>query len=211
MAKLLKDIAYDKLRTMIAQGRFRYGEMYSLNAIAEEMQMSRTPIRDAIQKLSDERRIDIKASRGFCLHMLSMEELEFHRHFSNAIECYCVALLAQAYTKDNKNPYVLKLKHLLLDMEIYLDEESSFAEYFETDQKFHATIIDSVDNVFFSELKYSSNGFFDRPEIQLTAKKISRKTIYDCHKAILDAICSGDTSEASEAMKKHSTIMMEAF
>ncbi|WP_418751887.1 GntR family transcriptional regulator [Frisingicoccus sp.] len=211
MADLLKDIAYDKLRKMIAQGKFEYGKIYSLNALAAEMEMSRTPVRDAIQKLGEQRRIDIMASRGFRLHIMTQEEMEFHRHFSNAIECYCIQELTQDYMKDPGNVHVARMQHLLADMEKALTEDTPFAEYFILDQEFHAAIIDSLDNAYFSDLKKSPNGFFDHPELQLTDKKIARKVIYDLHKKILDAVCSGDVHGAVQAMIEHSDVMMSAF
>lgn len=211
MADLLKDIAYDKLRKMIAQGKFEYGKIYSLNALAAEMEMSRTPVRDAIQKLGEQRRIDIMASRGFRLHVMTREEMEFHRHFSNAIECYCIQELTQDYMKDPGNVHVARMQHLLADMEKALTEDTPFAEYFILDQEFHAAIIDSLDNAYFSDLKKSPNGFFDHPELQLTDKKIARKVIYDLHKKILDAVCSGDVHGAVQAMIEHSDVMMSAF
>lgn len=211
MADLLKDIAYDKLRKMIAQGKFEYGKIYSLNALTAEMEMSRTPVRDAIQKLGEERRIDVMASRGFCLHVMTQEELQFHRHFSNAIECYCIHKLTQDYMKDPDNVHVARMQQLTSDMEKTLTEDTPFAEYFILDQEFHAAIIDSVDNVYFSNLKNSPNGFYDHPELQLTDKKIERKVIYDLHKKILNAVCSGDVHGAVQAMIEHSDVMMEAF
>lgn len=211
MADLLKDIAYDKLRKMIAQGKFEYGKIYSLNALAADMEMSRTPVRDAIQKLGEQRRIDVMASRGFCLHVMTQEEMEFHRHFSNAIECYCIQKLTLDYMKDPDNVHVARMQQLLADMEKVLTEDTPFAEYFILDQEFHAAIIDSLDNAYFSELKNSPDGFYDHPELQLTDKKISRKVIYDLHKKILNAVCAGDVHGAVQAMIEHSDVMMGVF
>ncbi len=211
MADLLKDIAYDKLRKMIAQGKFEYGKIYSLNALAADMEMSRTPVRDAIQKLGEQRRIDVMASRGFCLHVMTQEEMEFHRHFSNAIECYCIQKLTLDYMKDPGNVHVARMQQLLADMEKVLTEDTPFAEYFILDQEFHAAIIDSLDNAYFSELKNSPDGFYDHPELQLTDKKISRKVIYNLHKKILNAVCAGDVHGAVQAMIEHSDVMMGVF
>ena len=63
MSFLLKDQAYDKLIQLINEGKLKYGETYSLNALAQDLEMSRTPVRDAIQKLADENRIDVLPSR----------------------------------------------------------------------------------------------------------------------------------------------------
>ena len=103
MSLFLKDEAYEQLVQMIDDGKFEYDKKYSLNQIAIELNMSKTPVRDAIQKLADEKRIDILPSRGIQLHMPTADEVKQHYHFSNAIEGYCVAELAKAYAKNPKN------------------------------------------------------------------------------------------------------------
>ena len=54
MSLFLKDEAYEQLVQMIDDGKFEYDKKYSLNQIAIELNMSKTPVRDAIQKLADE-------------------------------------------------------------------------------------------------------------------------------------------------------------
>lgn len=54
MQLLLKDQAYQALLEMIWSGNLEVGEIYSLTKIAQDLNISRTPLRDAIQRLSDE-------------------------------------------------------------------------------------------------------------------------------------------------------------
>ena len=74
--------------------------------------MSKTPVRDAIQKLADEKRIDILPSRGIQLHMPTADEVKQHYHFSNAIEGYCVAETRQSLRQKSQ-------KYLCPQIEIY--------------------------------------------------------------------------------------------
>lgn len=53
MSLFLKDEAYEQLVQMIDDGKFEYDKKYSLNQIAIELNMSKTPVRDAIQKLAE--------------------------------------------------------------------------------------------------------------------------------------------------------------
>ncbi|MDD3222334.1 MAG: GntR family transcriptional regulator [Clostridia bacterium] len=210
MSMLLKDEAYNKLIRKINNGELVYEKTYSLNVLAAEMEMSRTPIREAVQKLCDEKRLDMMPSVGFRLHYITPEEILHHYHFSNAIEGYCVRCLAQKYQTDKRNKYVRRMKHLLLDMEEALSEDVPFGDYFELDQQFHAEILDSLEDSYFSELKSSPMGFYSHPELQLTGKELSRKAVYDCHKKILDAICAGDSTGAYDAMEEHAKMMLKA-
>ena len=78
MSLFLKDEAYEQLVQMIDDGKFEYDKKYSLNQIAIELNMSKTPVRDAIQKLADEKRFDILPSRGIQLHMPTDDEVKQH-------------------------------------------------------------------------------------------------------------------------------------
>lgn len=168
--------------------------------------MSKTPVRDAIQKLADEKRIDILPSRGIQLHMPTADEVKQHYHFSNAIEGYCVAELAKAYAKNPKNIYVRRLKYIMQDMKAYLDEQTDFGEYFALDRQFHIELIDSLQDPYFSSLKSSGMGFLNHPELQLN-EKVPRQDVYACHEKILDAICKGNHSAAFDAMMEHAQLM----
>lgn len=211
MSFLLKDEAYDKFIQMINDKQLIYGEIYSLNVLTATMDMSKTPVRDAIQKLVDEKRIDILPSRGIRLHQITKEELMQHYHFSCAIEGYCVATLAKTYQKDKKNPSVKKLKKLTEQMEKMLDEQQDFGEYFALDQQFHKELLESLRDPYFNNLQHSSMGFYNHPEVQFTDKKLSRKEVYECHRKILNAICEGDSASAYEALLEHSDLMLKAF
>ena len=207
MSFLLKDEAYEQLVQMINDGKFKSGEKYSLNQIAAELNMSKTPVRDAIQKLADERRIDILPSRGIQLHIPTPDEAKQHYHFSNAIEGYCAAELAKAYAKNPKNIYVRRLKYIMQDMKELLDDTTDFGEYFALDRQFHMELIDSLQDPYFSSLKSSGIGFLNHPELQL-CEKIPRPKVYACHKKILDAICKGEHSSAFDAMLEHAQLML---
>ncbi|MBU3100644.1 MULTISPECIES: GntR family transcriptional regulator [Clostridium] len=211
MSFLLKDEAYDKIIQMINDKKLIYGEIYSLNVLTATMDMSKTPVRDAIQKLVDEKRIDILPSRGIRLHQITKEEVMQHYHFSCAIEGYCVATLAKTYQKDKNNPSVKKLKKLMEQMEKMLDEQKNFNEYFAVDQQFHLELLESLKDPYFSSLKHSSMGFYNHPEIQFTDNKLSRKEVCECHRKILSAICEGDSADAYEALLEHSYVMLKAF
>lgn len=209
MTLLLKDEAYEQLTQMINSGKFEYGKKYSLNQIAADLNMSKTPVRDAIQRLAEERRIDILPSRGIQLHMPTPDEARQHYHFSNAIEGYCVTELAKAYAKDKTNIYVRRLKYIMNDMKELLDDSTDFGEYFSLDRQFHMELIDSLQDPYFSSLKSSCMGFLNHPELQLSENKVQRVEIYTCHEKILDAICNGDHAAAYDAMIEHAQLMVK--
>ena len=205
--QMLKDQAYEILLNMIKEGQLEYGKIYSLNALSSEMQMSRTPVRDAIQRMCDEGRMDMLPSRGFQLHFMTKEELIQHYHFSNAIEGYCVSTLARNYKEGKGEKHVKRMRFLVEELGKRLDESIPFQDYFRYDRDFHLAILESLEDPYFSSLQHSSMGFYDHPELQHDSA-IAREAIYDCHKKILSCIEKGDSQAAYNALIEHSDLMV---
>ena len=124
MTTLLKDQAYEALLKMLQDGYFESGQIYSLKALAVQLDMSITPVRYALQRLCDEGRMDLLPGRGFCLHKMTKEELLEHFHFASAVEGYCVYSLSGAYQRGEKAQYVDRLQQLVDGMRERLGEES---------------------------------------------------------------------------------------
>ena len=66
--KPLQDIAYDYLRDMIYSRMLSFDQIYSETGMAKQLEISRTPMREALTRLNRERYIDIIPNRGFQLH-----------------------------------------------------------------------------------------------------------------------------------------------
>ena len=67
----LQTQAYDYLIAQIKDGTLRPNTIYSLNQMAKEIGVSRTPLRDAVLRLEQERYVDILPSKGFVLHKMT--------------------------------------------------------------------------------------------------------------------------------------------
>lgn len=74
--KSLAKIAYDKLRQSILSGEFKAGELYNEMALAKEMGISRTPVREALLELANNGLIQFLPRRGVVVTLLSEKDLE---------------------------------------------------------------------------------------------------------------------------------------
>ena len=86
MAKSLQQQAYEHLKDLIYQDFFSYDQIYSETRVAKEMGISRTPMRDAIHRLSQEHFLDIIPSKGFCLHQMNRQDIQETFQVRSAIE-----------------------------------------------------------------------------------------------------------------------------
>ena len=91
----LQQQAYDYLLEQIRKGAFRPGEIYSETRLAAEIGISRTPVKDALVRLSQDRTVDILPSRGFRLHRLTREDVFTTFQARTAVEGYCALELAR--------------------------------------------------------------------------------------------------------------------
>jgi len=208
---LLKDEAYSRLLKMINDGKIKYNETYSLNMIASELNMSRTPVRDAIQKLCDENQLDLLPSRGFRLHVMTPKEILQLYHFSMAIEGYCAIHLAKQYLLNPENVYVKKLEQLFEAMEKCDLDSVSFSKFYQLDNDFHYVLIASLEDEYFNMLSQSKRGFYNHPELHLTEESPNRQKILACHKHVLDAIHNGDCIDAYKAMLEHADFVYDNY
>ena len=95
--RTLNAVAYDHLRDLIYNGELEYGRIYSETKLAARLSISRTPIRDALNRLAQERYIDILPNRGFLLHKPTREDLIEACHVRMMVEGYCADSIARQH------------------------------------------------------------------------------------------------------------------
>lgn len=203
----LKTEAYAYIKRMIEEGKIKYGEIYFINNIADELKMSRTPVRDAVQMLGEEKRIDILPSRGFRLHYITDDEIVEMYHLSVAIEGYCVANLAKRFKSEGPCSHIVQLTDLYEKMRDCDLDDISFGEFFSLDDNFHRVVIDS----FFKSLSDTNVGFYNRPELHISESQIDKLKTRQEHQNILEAIYAGDPTGAYMALMAHADTTLIAY
>lgn len=86
--------AYDYLKEMILSGKLEPGVLYSETRMSAEIGVSRTPMREAIQCLSQDGYITVVPSKGFMLRSLNEQDMEESIQIRCAIEGFCVQVIA---------------------------------------------------------------------------------------------------------------------
>ena len=92
--KFLQEEAYAHIREQIVTGVLQEDQIYSETKLAAMIGISRTPVKDALVRLSQEKLIDILPSRGFRLHQMSEEDIWSTYQLRTAVEGFCVLHLA---------------------------------------------------------------------------------------------------------------------
>ena len=90
----LQSQAYNTLKEQILSNILTPGTLYSETRISKELGISRTPMREALQCLSQDGYITVIPSRGFMIRQLSRESMRESIQIRCAIEGFCVHLIA---------------------------------------------------------------------------------------------------------------------
>ncbi len=203
-ATMLQDRAYEYLKQKIRDGVLDENKIYSLNAISKMLEMSKTPVRDALQLLSREDLIEILPSRGFRLKQFSEKDVIELFELRCAIEGYCCYTLASRPEGDNSYEELIdKLRKNITLQEKAVADRLPEGEYFYLDTAFHDVIYSCVDN---SRFKTTLDMNRDR-NLCFTRNSLETGDIIDLtfeeHKNVLDAIIEHDPLKAYTAMIKH--------
>lgn len=146
--------AYEYLKEQILSGNLDPDVLYSETRMSAEIGVSRTPMREAIQCLSQDGYITVVPSKGFMLRQLNEDDMKETIQVRCAIEGFCVHVIA-AEAESRKGQKLLKeLERLLEKQEKALQNkkvEISKRQFMEYDHQFHLALVNYVDNAEFRQ------------------------------------------------------------
>lgn len=188
----LQEKAYEYLKNKITQGELEHGKFYSETKMAAEIGISRTPFKDALVRLSQDRYIDIVPSRGFCLHVLSLQDIINTYQSRTAVEGFCALFL---HTKRKEKDASSVIEALFKDVEKMakaIDEKKSFSEILSYDLSFHQRIVEFSKNDELINLYESHNHQLYDIAMKTFELEGRPATAVSEHQLILDNIVSDD-------------------
>ena len=144
--KALNNIAYDFLKNMIYNSQFEYNRIYSETKLAAQISVSRTPMRDALNRLAHERYIDILPNRGFMLHTPTENDIMEAYHIRVMTEGYCAKVLTSEYPSASAEATIARMTDALQQQTRLLenDEEYSIGQFWLDDLKFHRALLEHL-------------------------------------------------------------------
>lgn len=200
----LQAVAYELLRDMIQDGKFSFDTIYSETKLANQFSISRTPVRDALIRLSNEHYIDILPNRGFRLHLPTREDILAAYHMRTAIECHCASLLAREHDGERAQR-ALECMRTALDTQqkIYDSPDMDLKDFWKWDMKFHSALI-SYPRVQEFQRQYDSYmHFFMAHNVKNYHSDGRDKSTLDEHGRLIAALCAGDEAAALDAVRCH--------
>lgn len=113
MGKSRKEIAYDYIKPKIVFCELKPGDILDEKKIIEELGFSRTPIREAISELAEEKLVTIMPRRGIVVTQISLKDVEDMLNARALLEPYIFQNAFPNVEKAN-NQYLYRMMHLLM-------------------------------------------------------------------------------------------------
>lgn len=205
----LADQVFDKLESDIISGVYPRGEVLTELKLVEQLNVSRTPIREALRRLEQERLIR-DSGKGSVVLGITLEDLEDIMD----IRLRCEGLAAFYAAKNRTGQDAQRLRQLSELQDFYF-EKADFDHLREIDDEFHESIYEiSGRSVLLDTLRplHRKTQRYRRSSYSVPTRRL--KSINE-HKAICDAICAGDSALAEQLMSQHianaKNVMIDLF
>ena len=195
---LLAEEAYRQIKTMIVSGSLDQAIALREADLARRLGVSRTPVREALNRLSAEKLVTALPSGGYSIVQLTAADLEEVYEVRAALEGLAARLAAVNITRVG----VAQIHDLLDDMErsVGSGDDQALADL---NSRFHATIAQASQNKFLQSMLRSIHEIFERYRLPALSNDRRRIGSYDEHRNIATAIINRDAQQAEQTIKTH--------
>jgi DNA-binding GntR family transcriptional regulator len=181
----------------IIQGHYRPGERIVEFALAKELGVSQSPVREGLRELAAVGIVTIHPRRGARVRMPSGKELADVSLVRSEIDALAARLASGLVTEE----VLADLQSLIDDMLSCLDGQD-FPAVTEADVRFHELIVATSNNQAL-ERTFQQLAPFARTFITLTLPDVDVRGIVLEHRLILDALRDRDSERAADAARTH--------
>lgn len=201
--RTLGEAAYERLRSMILIGDLRPGSRLTETELAPRLEVSRTPLREALRRLDRDGLVTGKPRHGYYVRKLDLKALEDACDVREVLDSYAAQCAAEIITESGK----ARLRDLVQRCEALAEnlerDMESLAEELQLGLDIHRVIAEATGNALLQEtlsrILDKFQHFIWIELLWLNEWSVAREE----HAAIVDAICVGDGARAAELARRH--------
>jgi DNA-binding GntR family transcriptional regulator len=194
----LRDRTYEAIRDAILSGQLKPGLRLKERDLATQMQISTTPIKEALRMLQQEGLVVSLPRRGVAVSNLASVPISEISVIRAALEGVACRLAADKATDDQ----IADLRSRLQLMES-LTKSGKIQELIKANTDYHNKIYAMADNPYLSTMLETVRAPDRHFRNKALAKPDEVRTGFLEHKAVLEAISARDGDSAERCMKDH--------
>ncbi len=196
--KLLRDIAYERLKEAIQNVDVEAGDPLSENRISGAMQISRTPVREALKQLVAEGLLQMIPGRAVVIASHSIQQVSDALHVRRLLEPEVMRLAADRLGSAERQ----KLAAFTEAM-IEAAHQGDRATWSNVDRDWHEILCNNCPNRLLGQmvLQALNHMYNEGVSAKVTDEYLIEGTLE--HKAVVDFILANDGDGAANAMRDH--------
>jgi DNA-binding GntR family transcriptional regulator len=196
---VLSSKVYTALREMIANHRFQPGARLNVEKISKELEVSRTPVWEAVRRLQQEGLVENIPYRGvFMVEMTLERALELYQ-IREALEGLAARLAALS-----ANGKILEKMNETLQAQARVIQKGDLLGYSRSDFEFHSLIHRMSRNAVLHEMLDSLRAKMQ--PVTMEVRSILPR-LYEDHLEIMEAIRSKDPEKSERILRRHNRIV----
>lgn len=197
---LLKDRAYEHIKGLIMDGTYGPGQFIPEREVAESLNISKTPIRSALERLAEQGIVDIAPQRGVMVRALTHREIADHYDLRAAVEGWIARHIAGRLSPQEASALQENLKW----QRRILEEEPQRASWVAADTEFHLLMTSCSGNQEFVRLMQYQRDKLSRVVQSIVVREpAALKRSCEEHYAILQAVLEGNGDRAGVLIEEH--------
>lgn len=191
----------DHLREQIMQGIFRPGEQINETILAVQLNTSRSPVREAVQRLCQEGILTSRRNHGVFVLEISTQDSKEIYDVREAVETTAADTLLNSSPKHIKNT-CQALKKILRNMKRQVDA-TNWQYIAQLDMQFHTTIVAAAGNSRMTRIYETLVAESTMCILNLEVSYPQAQTLIQEHENILNLLETGNREELQKALKHH--------
>lgn len=191
-------IAVRKLRDMITSGELPPGSRITERAISNQLNLSRTPLREALKILESEELVVLEPHRGALVPLLTEEEIDEAMSVLMALEALAAPLVCSRMTGEQLGQIETLHERMVAHF-----EASDRMAYFAVNQDIHRAIIDASGSHTVSRIYRAESGRIQRYRFAGNRDLARWRRAVHEHELILDALRERDAELLTALLQAH--------
>jgi DNA-binding GntR family transcriptional regulator len=191
----LSDQAYDAISTMIEQRQLAAGSVIVEQQIADRLGISRTPLRQALQRLEAEGVLVKSANRSFQVRKVELREYLQSLKVRELLEAEAAALCV-----DRVDPAAIEKARTALRA-VETRRPYDMLAHWRSDDEVHGLFIENCGNRVMADMMHALRAGTKMFEIDRLSERLEPDVRQ--HEAILDALAARDAKAARKATASH--------
>lgn len=193
----LSDIAHHLIRQKIITLELPPMSAIDEQALMEDLQLGRTPIREALQRLAAEGFVFFAPRRGIFVAEISITDLQKIFELRVVLEGFCARLAAQRATEEQ----LAEMEATIQELERVLDGDTKALMVI--DERFHQLLYQAADNEFLLDILTRLHAMSFRLWYLVLDRLDGVQEAMEQHIAIVGALQAGDGPRAEALIQRH--------